>query len=81
MPHPDALMSRQEVSSALAQVGIKVAPHSLACIASYGAGPCYIRIGGRVRYRWSEALEWGVARQVRIERCGDRSRVREMLNA
>jgi hypothetical protein len=60
--NPDALLPRVACAEALTQRGYPVRPKTLSTKASRGGGPPYHRFGGRVLYRWSDALAWAEAR-------------------
>lgn len=54
----DALLTRADVASALAEVGFPVSAATLATKAVRGGGPPYQLFGRKPLYRWGAALEW-----------------------
>jgi hypothetical protein len=56
--NPNALLTRDQLASALTAAGFPVRAKTLATMASRGGGPAYMRFGPRVLYRWQSGLEW-----------------------
>ena len=56
--NPDALISREMTAAALTASGFPVKPKTLATKATRGGGPVFYSFGGRVLYRWGDALTW-----------------------
>ena len=55
---PDALLTREDVATALTAAGYPVASKTLATKATRGGGPPYSLFLGRAIYRWCDALDW-----------------------
>jgi hypothetical protein len=62
MDDPDFLLNRREGAAALKSRGFKVAPTSLATMASRGGGPKFRKFGRIPLYRWGDLLEWAQSR-------------------
>jgi hypothetical protein len=60
--NPDALLTREQVSDALKELGFPMENSTLATKATRGGGPPFHKFGARVLYRWSEALAWAQSR-------------------
>jgi hypothetical protein len=60
--NPNALLTREQLATALTEAGFPVRAKTLATQASRGGGPPYRRFGPRVLYVWSEGLSWAHAR-------------------
>jgi hypothetical protein len=58
----DALLTRAQLSAALGELGIPVAPTTLSTKAVRGGGPEYLKFGPHVLYRWGTAYDWAMAR-------------------
>ena len=58
----DALLTRKQLALALASRGFPVTAPTLATKATRGGGPPYAPWGGRVLYRWRDAIDWAEAR-------------------
>jgi hypothetical protein len=55
---PDALLTREQLSDVLKELGFPIESSTLATKATRGGGPPYQRFGLRCLYRWGDALEW-----------------------
>jgi hypothetical protein len=60
--NPDALLTREQTSDALKEIGFPIENSTLATKATRGGGPPFHKFGARVLYRWSEALAWAQSR-------------------
>jgi hypothetical protein len=65
---PNALMTRDQVATALTEAGYPVKAKTLATKVTRGGGPPFRHFGARVLYRWSDALGWAEA-QLSEPRC------------
>jgi hypothetical protein len=59
---PEFWISRPEASQALGEVGLKIAPSTLATLATRGAGPPYKYYARRTLYKWGDLLAWAKGR-------------------
>ena len=62
MPDPNTLLNSRDLAAALKNEGFKVAPATLATLASRGNGPAYQKFGRVPLYQWSAALAWARGR-------------------
>jgi hypothetical protein len=63
IPHnADTLLTREQTSAALTEIGFPVKSKTLATKATRGGGPPYSLFGSRVLYRWADALSWAQSR-------------------
>jgi hypothetical protein len=60
--NPDALLTREQTSEALKELGFPVENATLATKATRGGGPLFQKFGARVLYRWADALGWAQSR-------------------
>jgi hypothetical protein len=61
-PDLDALLTREQIATALTQAGFPVSAKTLATMVTRGGGPVYQRFGPRALYRWGPTLEWAKSR-------------------
>jgi hypothetical protein len=62
LPSADTLLTREATSNALTRAGFRVAPKTLATMATRGGGPPYRRFSSRALYRWGDVLDWAQSR-------------------
>ena len=60
--NPDALLTRDQVATALTATGYPVKAKTLATKATRGGGPIYKLFGTRPLYRWGDAIAWAQSR-------------------
>ena len=58
----ERLLRRREAAEALTEAGFKIAPATLAKLASVGGGPPFRRFGAVPVYTWPDLLAWARAR-------------------
>jgi hypothetical protein len=59
---PDALLTREQVSDALKELGFPMEKSTLATKATRGGGPPFHKFGARALYRWGDVLKWAQSR-------------------
>ncbi len=59
---PNALLTREQVATALTEAGFPVRPKTLATKVTRGGGPPYRLFGTKPLYRWVDALAWAEGR-------------------
>ena len=59
---PAARLTRAQAADALSRHGYKMAPATLATLATRGGGPPFARFGAHVQYVWADALAWAQRR-------------------
>jgi hypothetical protein len=59
---PAAILTRAQTADALTQHGYKMAPTTLATLATRGGGPPFAKFGVHVRYVWGDTLAWAQGR-------------------
>ena len=62
MLHPDTLLRREQLATALTEAGFPVRTATLATKATRGGGPPYRNFGRIPLYRWGDALTWAAGR-------------------
>jgi hypothetical protein len=62
MLDPNALLTREQVATALTGAGYPVRPKTLATKACRGGGPPYQLWGNKPLYVWADALAWAKGR-------------------
>jgi len=58
----DALLSPQQLTEELAELGLNVAVPTLASLRTRGGGPPFRKFGKAVRYTWGSSLAWARSR-------------------
>jgi hypothetical protein len=59
---PEARLDRKQTAAALTERGYKIAPATLATLASRGGGPPFSKFGPYASYRWGSSLSWAQER-------------------
>jgi hypothetical protein len=59
---PAAILTRAQAADALTRHGYKMAPATLATLATRGGGPPFAKFGVHVHYKWADALAWARGR-------------------
>jgi hypothetical protein len=68
MPEPKSYLSRTEASEYLRDLGLPVAPSTLAKLAVIGGGPPYIKFMSRARYKPRDLDDWAASKISRKRR-------------
>jgi hypothetical protein len=75
--NPDALLTREQVATALTAAGFPTKPRTLSTKATRGGGPPYRLYSSRALYRWADAIEWARSRLTPVVRSTSELRARK----